>query len=263
MKRSIISLPAAIIALLSVNFFMASCNKDEDDNQPVPVELPKLSIELEHLAGSAQLQLNTEYVNEMGDPFTPTLFKYYFTNIRLIRTDNSEYKIPGSYFLVNHSDPASRVLEMDSLMAGSYKAIKFMIGVDSLHNVSGAQSGALDPVNGMFWDWNSGYIFLKLEGTSPAIPTSAQTFTYHIGGFAAPNSNIREVTLTFGGETMTLANSKHPELHLVVDVLEIFKTPSTIDLATFSSNVVMPNMNATTIANNYADMFSFDHLHND
>jgi hypothetical protein len=115
----------------------------------------------------------------------------------------------------------------------------------------------------MFWDWNSGYIFLKLEGTSPAIPTPAQTFTYHIGGFAAPTLNNKEVTLEFDGDQLVLANNKHPELHLVVDMLEIFKTPATIDLETFANNIMMPNANAEMIANNYADMFRYDHIHAD
>jgi hypothetical protein len=35
-------------------------------------------------------------------------------------------------------------------------AIKFLLGVDSLKNVSGIQTGALDPAKGMFWTWNTG-----------------------------------------------------------------------------------------------------------
>ncbi|MFI5173082.1 MAG: MbnP family protein, partial [Chitinophagales bacterium] len=214
-----------------------------------------------------KFHLDSTYTNANGDLFTPTLFKYFVSNIRLIRSDNTEYAIDdsydNSYFLVNQDDEESMTLDMDTLSAGNYKAIKFLLGVDSTHNVSGAQSGALAPTNGMFWDWNTGYIFLKLEGSSPVIPTPAQTFTYHIGGFAAPNNNLKEIYLEFDGDNLPLANNTHPELHLVIDVLEILKNPTTINMATFPTGIMSANANAAIIANNYADMFTYDHIHAD
>ena len=60
---------------------------------------------------------------------------------------------------------------------------------------------------------------------------------------------------------LDLANNTHRELHLVVDALEIFDNPTTIDLSTFPSNVTMPNANASLIANNYVDMIAYDHIH--
>ncbi len=247
------------------SLFIAGCDKDDDDNpvNPVPVVAPILTIEMDHLAGTQKFYLDSTYTNANGDEFTPDLFKYYISNIRLIRNDNSEYAIPESYFLVNHAAPGSMKIMIDSLAQGAFTSVKFLLGVDSTRNVSGAQTGALDPVNGMFWTWNTGYIFLKLEGTSPEIPTSAQTFTYHIGGFSGQNINYKQVTLDFDGDVLLLANNKNPELHIVVDVLEIFKNPTTIDMSTFSSTIMSPGPNATIIADNYADIFKYDHIHND
>jgi hypothetical protein len=115
----------------------------------------------------------------------------------------------------------------------------------------------------MFWDWNTGYIFFKIEGTSPAIPAAPQFFEYHIGGFSGVNNNLREVTLEFDGDVLPLAVNTNPEVHIVVNVLEVFTNPNTIDLATFPESVVMPGPSATIIADNYSDMFTFDHLHTD
>ena len=53
--------------------------------------------------------------------------------------------------------------------AGNYNSLSFLLGVDSMHNVSGAQTGALDPANDMFWTWNSGYVMAKMEGASPRL----------------------------------------------------------------------------------------------
>ncbi len=253
-----------LLALSFSSLFIAGCDKDDDNNNnPTPVVVaPTLTIEMDHLAGSQKFYLDSTYINANGDNFTPDLFKYYISNIRLIRNDNSEYVIPESYFLVNHEATASMKLIIDSLAPGTFKSIKFLLGVDSTRNVSGAQTGALDPVNGMFWTWNTGYIFLKLEGTSPVIPTSAQTFTYHIGGFSGQNKNYKQVTLDFDGDVLLLANNKNPEVHIVVDVLEIFKNPTTIDMATFSNTVMSSGPNATILADNYSDMFRYSHIHN-
>ena len=104
---------------------------------------------------------------------------------------------------------------------------------------------------------------MKLEGSSPVIPTTAHTFTYHIGGFTTPNNNLKEIYLEFDGDILPLANNTHPELHLVIDALEILKGPTTINMATFPNSIMMPGANAATLANNYADMFTYDHIHAD
>ena len=256
-----------ILILVSFAFsalLITGCNKDDDNNDTTPTVLPQLTIEMDHLAGLQKFYFDSTYTTANGDVFTADIFKYYVSNIRLVRPDNSEFAIPESYFLVDHDNAATMQLHMDSLTAtGSFKSIKFILGVDSTRNVSGAQEGALDPANGMFWTWNTGYIFFKLEGASAVIPTPAQTFTYHIGGFSGANVNYKEISLDFDGDILPLANNTNPELHLVVDVLELFKNPNTIDLATFPSSVTMPNPSATMLANNYADLFRYDHIHND
>ncbi len=250
-----------LLLFIATASLFTACKDDDDDPTPTPTVLPKLSLEMDHLAGATKFYLDSTYTNANGDQFTASVFKYYISNIRLVKTDNSVVTIPDTYFLVNADDESSMTLEMDSMPLGLYKSIKFMIGVDSTRNVSGAQTGALDPLNGMFWTWNSGYIFLKLEGTSPAISTS--NFTYHIGGFQGAIVNYKEVELDFDGDILTLNYNNAPEIHFVVDVLEIFKNPTTIDIGTFPATVMAPNASAATLATNYSDMIKYDHIHAD
>ena len=40
------------------------------------------------------------------------------------------------------------------------------LGVDSLRNVTGVQTGALDPAMDMYWTWNTGYVMAKLEAAA-------------------------------------------------------------------------------------------------
>ncbi len=60
--------------------------------------------------------------------------------------------------------------------------IQFTLGVDSLTNANGISGGILDPIHGMYWSWQSGYINFKLEGIHFENGV-AEEFNFHIGGF--------------------------------------------------------------------------------
>jgi hypothetical protein len=209
-------------------------------------------IQFENYVGNDLIKMDTaHYKNELGQSFTVTNFKYYISNIRLIESDGKSY-ISNEYFLINEDDNETKLIELKNIPEGEYIAISFMIGVDSLHNCSGAQSGALDPAGGMFWVWNTGYIFMKLEGKSPASQSPGQMFEYHIGGFKSPANCIRIVSLPF--ENKLIFSNNKAALTIKSDVLEILKTPVNIDFSDLSS--VTDFHNATKVADNYSDMFS-------
>ncbi len=221
-----------------------------------PVEKAKLNIRIEHFAGPQRLSLDSvEYKNALGQTFTVSRFRYYLSNVILKNTDGAEFQSPD-YFLVDEAEPDSKLITIKGIPVGNYSSISFTIGVDSLHTCSGAQSGALDPVNGMFWTWSTGYIFLKLEGHADASTSPGHIFEYHIGGYTAPNNCIRRVTLNFKKKGVGIANDKTDELPLKADILEIFKTPTNIDFSKLSS--VTDFHNAAIIANNYEDMFTIN-----
>ena len=220
---------------------------------PMPSGQGKLDILVEHYVGDKPLQLDTVmYNNELEQPFTVTKFRYYIGNVHLQKKGGGEL-IFSDYYLVDEEEPDSKKILMTNIPAGEYTGIDFIIGVDSLHNCSGAQSGALDPVNGMFWAWNTGYIFLKLEGKSSVSKSPGNIFEYHIGGYKQPNNCIREVSLKFNRPMLVSVTSDN-ELHLKADAAQVLKGPALIDFTKLSS--VTDFHNATTIANNYRDMFS-------
>ena len=153
-----------------------------------------LTIIMQNKVVSEKLELGKLYNNSFNEPFTITRFKYYISNLTLKRIDGTNAAIPSNYFLIDEQDSTSKklIIPVDT---GSYTAITFTIGVDSIKNVSGTQTGALDPMNGMFWTWNSGYIMAKLEGTSPLSKAPNQAIEYHIGGFRNKENTVRSVTL--------------------------------------------------------------------
>jgi hypothetical protein len=76
-----------------------------------------------------------------------------------------------------------------------FNAIKFGLGIDSITNVSGALDGDLDPLKGMYWTWQSGYVNFKLEGTMPDNNWVKQKFEYHLGGYSGDFNSYNTITL--------------------------------------------------------------------
>ncbi len=217
---------------------MSFSAKPERNDQP-------FTILFHHYAGNEILKLDSvNYKNELGQTFTVSKFKYYISNLHFKTAAGKDVFVNES-FLINEDEEDSKKIVLKNIPEENYISVDFIIGVDSLHNCSGAQSGALDPINGMFWAWNSGYIFLKLEGKSSFCKTPGNFFEYHIGGYKQPGNCIRKVSLQPGQKSRTV--------NIKVNVLEILKTPTTIDLEKIPT--VNDHRNATTIADNYSNMF--------
>jgi len=148
------------------------------------------------------------------------------------------------------------------------------LGIDSVRNTMdiSKRTGVLDPSNamdnGMYWGWNSGYIFFKMEGTSPQAkvdPTGHRKYRYHIGGFGgykAPTiNNIKSVSLdlTKGG-TVKARNGRDATIHIVADILKVFNSSTQVSIAAHPS--VMFSEYSVNIANNYKNMFAHERTEN-
>jgi len=250
------------VAAVATALFLSGCDTSKDeDAQPT---VGTLDIEMEHVVGSKMLTLNaTTYTNPASnEQFTISKFNYYVSNVKLQKADGTEYVQPESYYLVQASDAESQHLHLKDIAVGDYTGISFVVGVDSTRNVSGAQTGALDANNNMFWTWNTGYIFFKMEGNLLASSDyPAKPFLMHVGGFAKPYNAIRTVKLTFPSSNLLVRDDHAPELHLKVDALQVLNGPQPIQLNTFMG-VHGPSANAIQVAGNYAvGMFSVEHIH--
>ncbi len=266
-------LKLGLLALLVLTTFFTACKDDEDDELS---GFADVEIEFDNRAGDASLVFGTEYTNAAGEKLTFSTFNYFVSNFVLVKADGSEYVVPkdSCYFLCKHDDPDSRDVVLKNVPAGDYTSLKFMIGVDSAKSVSpaGERTGVLDPAtgaNGMYWSWNAGYIFVKVEGTSPQAPlnpgTGENTFQYHtglFGGYDSPTlNNLKTVSLeTHHGEPAKVRRSGGPHFHLYVDVLEMFTAPTNVSVVTNPTSHAGPY--SKTVADNYADMITLDHVHN-
>ncbi len=116
----------------------------------------------------------------------------------------------------------------------------------------------------MYLSLSDGYIFFNLEGTSTAAVSGTNTsgnYLYHIGGYKkATGANMHTITVAFG-ENFIVDGAREAEVHTDVNILELFKNPVNISLAA-DNNITASGATATKIANNYVDMFQFEHIHN-
>lgn len=216
-----------------------------------------LSLRFNNLMNGDSLRYNTPYANRSGEDFIVTRFKYYISNIALVDTAGAPHKIPDTYFLVDQGDPSSLQLNMKA-DEGRYRALQFLVGVDSLRNVSGAQTGALDPTRDMFWTWSTGYIMAKLEGTSSLSTAPDNRIEYHIGGFKGPNSALRTVTLPFG-QNHPVEGGRTLMIRIGAELLDWFDGRN--DLTIAGQPVIMsPGVAAGQFADNYASMFFIQSL---
>lgn len=244
--------------------FLAGCNDDDDTNTTTPPTDTKgnMFVKFEHVWGPAQdaFALNSELVHPAsGDTLTFTKLRYYISNVELQNANGETWVEDKSYHIVDAENLAGGEVELAlmDLPSGSYTSISYMIGVDSLRNVSGVQEGALDPAENMFWSWNTGYIFIKAEGQSNM--TSNGAFTYHLGGFSEPFKASSEKYHDFQGATLEISPANNPSVHVIVNTARFWHGGLSTEQVPMMH---MPGEMASTLATNFGGGFMFDHVHN-
>lgn len=263
-----------ILPAISLFLFASACKKEKVT--PTGNEKAPLSVEFDNIVGGTNLFLNSyEYTNAAGENFNVSLLQYYVSNFKFYKADGTEYIVPqdSSYFLIKESDAESRFARFN-VPEGDYTKLVFTLGVDSLRSTMDIdrRTGVLDPSggmdDGMYWGWNSGYIFFKFEGISASAPidgSGQHKFRYHIGGFggySAPTiNNIKEITmdLTAAGEAR-VRKDRNSNIHLMVDIGKALSGTNTISIA--ANPTVMFSEFSTKIADNFTAMFTHDHTEN-
>ena len=89
------------------------------------------------------------------------------------------------------------VLDIEETLTCSIpdEAETVIFGIDSMHTVNTDFTDALDPIHGMFWTWNSGYINVKIEGISRKSIQNGNIFQIHLGGYLSPYSTAFSIRI--------------------------------------------------------------------
>ncbi len=221
-------------------------------NKKLPVK--KLTLIFHHQIGEEELVLGNPVKNILGETIVVQKFKYYVSNFSVTDENGKTILLPAQYYLVDEADSSTKKINLTipDMIIGS---IHFLLGVDSIKNVSGVQTGSLDPLKGMFWTWNSGYVMAKLEGTSASAATGGHLFTFDIGGFRTGNSVLKTIDFKIPKAGKTIQ-----EINIVADINQWFKNKSEIRIAE-TPVCHGPGALAMKIADNYSTMFSINSIH--
>lgn len=265
---------------------LASCSKNKDTAPEfADTNLAPFSVEFDNIVGDRTFAVNNTsslYMNANGEKFSISMLQYFVSNIKLSTTDGKFYAVnpDSSYFLISGADKSTRFAKV-RVPEGDYAKLIFTLGVDSLRSTMGIdkRTGVLDPAaggghdtGGMYWGWNSGYIFFKFEGNSSVIsddtngdPTGKKQFKYHIGGFggySAPTiNNIKVITVDLNAAGIAkVRRGRQCNVHLFTDVMKVFNGTKSFKIAEHPN--VMFSDYSVNIAANLAEMFKHDHTEN-
>jgi hypothetical protein len=206
MKKVFFSL--AILALL-----VSSCKEDSSNTTAPPPtqtdETVSFKLRIEGFFDTTRFALNQSYVNAAGDTVRFTTVKFYLSDVcvvdtlgraipaRVVDTARSVTIDNQTVTLLDYATAQNGVLEL-TLRAkpGTYRGMKFNIGVpfDLNHRDASILPRPLNIDQRMYWNWNTGYIFHKIEGNFDSSGVS-RNFIYHIGGDNR-NLTVQLATLT-------------------------------------------------------------------
>ncbi len=199
------------------------------------------SISFQPTFGGKKLIINKKYAYQ-SDSIEINKLRFYLSNFKFYKDNKLIFQEANSHHLLDLSYKNSLQLKFKNSESPTFNRIHFNIGIDSLTNVSGAFGGDLDPTNGMYWTWQSGYINFKLEGKSKLCPTRNNEFQFHLGGYESPFYGLQTVYVTLSEDKKNIVN---------IDIQEFL---SEIDL-TIENTVMSPSKAAVDLAEKIGGCF--------
>lgn len=212
----------ALIAMLVI-FFNSGCGGEKKSRVFLKINLT---------AGGQPLQLYTDYTTPEGTLIQYSMVRFYVSQISLIKDNYEELRYPDQYYLADSE--TDNLFLIDENVIGKFKGIRFGLGVDSTRNDSSGiyavpayeypVDHALSPVNFMYWSWNPGYIFMKLEGkvdtnANGILNEIGETFSIHTGFKEAYVFVERNYTFTTTGDDIILqVNAEIPNFFTNYDL---------------------------------------------
>ena len=176
----------------------------------------------------------------LTDSITIDVFKCYLSNIVISDSNNKKELSPCNYHLLDFANSDTALLFVSPFANANF--LEFNLGIDSIINTSGALGGQLDPSNGMYWTWQSGYINFKIEGSSPICTARNLEFQFHAGGYAYPYNSLNEIKHEL---------RPNKPFHLEIDLALFFNLISIKNL----DHVMSPGPNALRISKALASCF--------
>jgi hypothetical protein len=230
----LLTLCIAGVALMSSGCETPTTPPDTGNTTPTDTTRVMTTFKLHAMSGTTPLVLNTPVTMETGAECKISMLRFYVSRFYLL--DSTDKMVSATLvddagsplaYDVGFCDCAKPETETIRVLApkGSYHGIVFSIGVpDSTaagaplnHADASKQFYPLNVDNDMYWGWNPGYVFFKIEGSS-MVGTDWQSFVYHIGD--------DDHLMTLRLETPFTVKAAGEERMLMMNADRLFVTPS-------------------------------------
>lgn len=243
-----------LLLFTAVLLFFSSCEKDPPIDNGGEQDA---TINFIAQADGQDLIFYQDYTAPLNYRYQVETFRFYLSNIELINSNNEVIEVEDIALLKFREDQRTSPVVPQQITAqipvGNYKELRFDLGVDENRNGQDpAQYDREHPLSiyqGMHWDWNTGYIFLKLEGRVDSLPGGNgqldKSLLYHIG----LNELRRSVSLDIDFKVEQGENLA--ALNLGVDIHKIFASAS--DTINISSEGYTQTMDVKPLAIRVAD----------
>jgi hypothetical protein len=187
------------------------------------------------LISGKRIYFDSIYQSPNGEKYQLKTLRFYLSNIAFAKSTGDETpivsEIPTGVFLVDFNNSTNNAGDYKlsyKVKAGQYSDIRFDMGVprELNHADPATAKFPLDLGRGdMYWEWNSGYIFLLAEGYGPDVYKNS--FHFAVG------SDARIMPFSFGN------------LFNVVPLVKVEKNKVTKIYFEFDFNKVLVNGNGS------------------
>ena len=133
-------------------------------------------------------------IGNSGDSLRISTLRFYVYNIQCESENRIVWSSGDEHFLIDVFEKDGTGILTKVPTKSTVDHLSFTIGVDSTLQTTGAHSGELAPIQGMYWSWQSGYINWKLE-TEIIHAGQSNAIQWHVGGYRAPYQTQRTVRL--------------------------------------------------------------------
>ncbi len=228
----------------------ASCKSAKETNGT-------LIIQFDHYISAEPLQFKSaiKYTNKSGNKYNIGVCRYIVGKFALTR-DNGLIEYLDAYHVVDADDPNTQKITVANVKPGNYKAISFIVGVDSASNndylANGTKPAGLASDVSMGWS-GMGFRFVVLEGDyyKDQNSTTKLSYGYHVG----LNENLN--SYNFSTSTFNI-NGNQKTANVKVDFAKFFDGINQWDISMEETNHSENSKKADTrkLGQNIGQMFS-------
>lgn len=161
-----------------------------------------LTIHCRLMMGELPLQLDSLFILRGAREVKISTLRFYLSGLSVWQDQQCVWREANSYHLVDAEDSSTQWITLAKLPDTlRWNRVEMILGVDSSTEAGGVKGGDLDPLKGMYWAWQTGYIHYKLEGSSLQCGSKNHEFQFHVGGFLAPWQSTQTLRFTVKPQT--------------------------------------------------------------